>query len=433
MAQADLKDRPRLLFVDDEQRVLNSMRIMFRREFDLYLAAGGRDALKIIRDNDIDVIVSDHRMPEMTGVEVLSRVRENSPRTVRILLTGYADLDAVEGSINEGEIFRFLTKPCPPAELRQTVQLAARLAREAPAADAPMPDEEVDLVLTAADTATDTPVDAAAGQARVPAASSAPPAARQAPAATPAPTASPQAHSSSPQGPTAAPQGRAAAPQAPAASPQGRAASRASATPPPAPGGEPEEPPFDPTATMTLERPVILEDPRQRRQAPSRVRGLGITVFSADEELVETIQRAVRGRVPVYQATNIVRVVKILSAHQPGVLVTDISNDKATIQSMTATLKQHLPELVTIAVSEHRDVLDMVWLINHGQIFRFLRKPLSPGRCAVSLQAALRHHRKLLKNPDLVRRHEVSSTESTGVFDGMLSKLRNVRRLWASA
>ena len=130
MGQAQLKDRPRLLFVDDEQRVLNSMRIMFRREYDLYIANGGADALKIIDENDIDVIVADHRMPEMTGVEVLTQVRQKSPRTVRILLTGYADLDAVEGSINDGEVFRFLTKPCPPQQLKETVSLAARLARE---------------------------------------------------------------------------------------------------------------------------------------------------------------------------------------------------------------------------------------------------------------------------------------------------------------
>ena len=117
--------RPRLLFVDDEQRVLNSMRIMFRRQFELFLASHGAEALDIVRDKDIDVIVADHRMPKMTGVEVLSKVRAMSPRTVRILLTGYADLDAVEGSINESEVFRFLTKPCAPQQLRETIELAA--------------------------------------------------------------------------------------------------------------------------------------------------------------------------------------------------------------------------------------------------------------------------------------------------------------------
>ena len=161
--------------------------------------------------------------------------------------------------------------------------------------------------------------------------------------------------------------------------------------------------------------------------------GLGIVVFTADEEVLSTVQRAVRGRLPVYAATNIVKVVKILTEHRPGVLLTDISDDKATIQAMTSRLKEHLPELVTIAVSPHRDVLDMVWLINHGQIFRFLRKPLSPGRCAVSLQAALKHHRMLLKNPDMVQRHKVEAADEAGLMGGVMAKLKNVRRLWASA
>src|SRR6185503_11976152 len=142
--------RPRLLFVDDEQRVLNSMRIMFRRQFELFLASHGAEALDIVRDKDIDVIVADHRMPKMTGVEVLSKVRTMSPRTVRILLTGYADLDAVEGSIDDSEVFRFLTKPCAPQQLRETIELAAKLAREAPAPEAQellSPEDTLEIVM----------------------------------------------------------------------------------------------------------------------------------------------------------------------------------------------------------------------------------------------------------------------------------------------
>jgi serine/threonine-protein kinase len=175
--------------------------------------------------------------------------------------------------------------------------------------------------------------------------------------------------------------------------------------------------------------------PKPAAAASMRTRlatGLGVIVFTSDEQVLGTVQAAVRGRLPVYGATNIVQVVKLLTEHRPGVLVTDISQDKATIQAMTARLKEHLPELVTIAVSQHRDVLDMVWLINHGQIFRFLRKPLSSGRCAISLQAALKHHRALLKNPQLIKRHEVVNTADTGIVDGVLSKLKGMRRLWAS-
>ena len=189
-----------------------------------------------------------------------------------------------------------------------------------------------------------------------------------------------------------------------------------------------------------MEQPKFATAPAPAASAapaprPKLAQGLGVVVFSTDSEVVECVQKAVRGRLPVYTAGNIVQVVKCLTEQRPGVLVTDVSEDKATIQSMTARLKEHLPELVTIAVSQHRDVLDMVWLINHGQIFRFLRKPLSAGRTAISLQAALQHHRLLLKNPELAKRHEVdaSTSESSGVMHDVFAKLKGIRRLWASS
>ena len=360
--------RPRLLFVDDEQRVLNSMRIMFRRQFELFLASHGAEALDIVRDKDIDVIVADHRMPKMTGVEVLSKVRAMSPRTVRILLTGYADLDAVEGSINESEVFRFLTKPCAPQQLRETIELAAKLAREAPA---PVPTEPLTV---GGDTSGDT-IEIILESDTVTEVGGSPP-----------------------------------QPSAPARAPQ-----RTSST------AVLEQPKFPPQRAA----------PAPAADRPKLATGLGIVVFSMDNEVIDCVNKAVRGRLPVYNAGNIVQVVKCLTEQKPGVLVTDVSEDKATIQSMTARLKEHLPQLVTIAVSQHRDVLDMVWLINHGQIFRFLRKPLSAGRTAISLQAALQHHRQLLKNPELAKRHEVdASAGDAGVVDGVLAKLKGIKRLW---
>ena len=121
--------KARVLFVDDEKRVLNSMRGLFRRDFELFLTTDGATAVKIAGESDIDVIVADQRMPGMTGIEVLGKVKELSPRTIRILLTGYADPKAVEGSINIGEVFRFLSKPCPPQVLRESLALAVEAAR----------------------------------------------------------------------------------------------------------------------------------------------------------------------------------------------------------------------------------------------------------------------------------------------------------------
>ncbi len=124
-----MNDKARILFVDDEKRVLNSMRGLFRREFELFLTTDGINAVKIAAENSIDVVVADQRMPGMTGIEVLGKVKELSPKTVRILLTGYADPEAVEGSINIGEVFRFLSKPCPPQTLRDTLKLAVAASR----------------------------------------------------------------------------------------------------------------------------------------------------------------------------------------------------------------------------------------------------------------------------------------------------------------
>ena len=120
------REKPVVVFVDDEQRVLNSMRALFRREYDLHLTTSGEEAIRFCVEHDADVIVADQRMPEMEGVEVLGAVREQAPRTMRILLTGYADLDAIEGSINVGEVFRFLSKPCAPDSLRSTINMAVK-------------------------------------------------------------------------------------------------------------------------------------------------------------------------------------------------------------------------------------------------------------------------------------------------------------------
>jgi serine/threonine-protein kinase len=188
-------------------------------------------------------------------------------------------------------------------------------------------------------------------------------------------------------------------------------------------------------ATDVIDSEVIAAAiaPNQSAQEPATQKpsGNGVVVFSVDTNVVTSVEQAARDRFPVYVASNIVQVVKALTEHQPGVLITDITEDRRTIQTMTARLKQHLPELVTIVVSAHRDALDMIWLINHGQIFRFLRKPLSSGRCAVSLQAALQHHRTLRTNPVLAERHTVDTSDDPSGFTGMLDKLKSVRRLWA--
>ena len=102
-----------ILLVDDDVRVVSALQRSLYRTYRIEIAAGAQDALDAIGKNSYAVVVSDLQMPGMNGVELLTHVKRLSPGTVRILLTGQADLDAAIAAVNEGNVFRFLTKPCP--------------------------------------------------------------------------------------------------------------------------------------------------------------------------------------------------------------------------------------------------------------------------------------------------------------------------------
>ena len=113
------KKKDKLLVVDDERDNLELLERTFRVDYDVYAAASAREALKIIEQNpDIALIITDQRMPEMTGVELLRETLKEHPDIVRMLLTGYADIDALIEAVNIGHIYRYISKPWEPRELR---------------------------------------------------------------------------------------------------------------------------------------------------------------------------------------------------------------------------------------------------------------------------------------------------------------------------
>jgi eukaryotic-like serine/threonine-protein kinase len=122
--------KARLLIVDDEERILTALKSRFRERYHVFTTTDGTKALDFLRRYPMHVIISDQRMPVMPGVELLRRSREISPRSVRILLTGYSDLAAIAGSINEGEVYRFISKPWDNDELQRVVAEAATIALE---------------------------------------------------------------------------------------------------------------------------------------------------------------------------------------------------------------------------------------------------------------------------------------------------------------
>ncbi len=117
----------KILFVDDEQLILNALKRTLRREgFELFFTADPLEVQKLVGEHRIDIVVSDHMMPQMTGVEVLALVRRLHPNTTRIMMTGQADRQATIRAINEGNIHRFIEKPWDDNELKNVLHEAAR-------------------------------------------------------------------------------------------------------------------------------------------------------------------------------------------------------------------------------------------------------------------------------------------------------------------
>jgi response regulator RpfG family c-di-GMP phosphodiesterase len=113
----------RVLFVDDEPNILEGIQRTLRKQVELQTASSGAEALRLIGESGpFAVVISDMRMPAMNGAQFLAKVREQEPNTVRMILSGHADLDATLAAVNEGHIYRFLTKPCPTDRLLAAVE-----------------------------------------------------------------------------------------------------------------------------------------------------------------------------------------------------------------------------------------------------------------------------------------------------------------------
>jgi CheY-like chemotaxis protein len=121
-------ERPRILIVDDEEAILETMTFTFMDLYDVLTTADPTKALSILKENQpVSVVITDQRMPGMTGVELLKQVYEQFPETVRIILTGFADSEATIKAINDGHIYGYVNKPWEPDELKAIVRRATEL------------------------------------------------------------------------------------------------------------------------------------------------------------------------------------------------------------------------------------------------------------------------------------------------------------------
>jgi response regulator RpfG family c-di-GMP phosphodiesterase len=114
-----------LLVVDDEPDVGDSVHDLLRKHFNVLRARNAEEGIKLMQQNEVHIVMTDQRMPKITGVELLSKVRTRQPHAVRMLFTGYADFDSIIAAINQGHVYRFLRKPWQPEDLESAVRDAA--------------------------------------------------------------------------------------------------------------------------------------------------------------------------------------------------------------------------------------------------------------------------------------------------------------------
>lgn len=122
-------DKINVLYIDDEVDNLNSFKAVFRREFKVFIAESAKEGRKIMDANKIEVILTDQRMPDVTGVEFLASIKDEFPDCMRILVTGYSDLNAVIDAINKGEVYRYVSKPWENDDLKILIHQAYEVYR----------------------------------------------------------------------------------------------------------------------------------------------------------------------------------------------------------------------------------------------------------------------------------------------------------------
>jgi signal transduction histidine kinase len=120
-------EKIRILYLDDEEHNLTSFKAAFRREFEIYTTTDAGEAVAILNEHDIHIVISDQKMPNLSGVEFFELIIPDFPEPIRILLTGYADIEAVIDAINKGQVYRYITKPWNEQELRMTLVNAHEL------------------------------------------------------------------------------------------------------------------------------------------------------------------------------------------------------------------------------------------------------------------------------------------------------------------
>lgn len=302
-----MADKATILFVDDEERILRSLKMLFRTQYKVLTTTDGNEALEILKQEKVHVLVSDQRMPLMMGVDLLRSAKEISPDTMRLLLTGYSDLSAIVGSVNEGEIFRYVNKPWDNQEIKDTVAKAVEIA-------------------------------------------------------------------------------------------------------------------------------LSLDGMSKTVEVSKADSGLGILVIDEDQETYKAIKDLVGDQCTVHWGTSLSEAFEIMVNESIAVVVSEVRIKDEDIMIPIKTLKLHYPDIVTLILTSFQDTKALIDLINQGQIYRFLPKPIMRGMLKSGVEAALRHYTLGIKAPQMLKRHQVekakveetsSAQKISSTISGYLKRIRS--------
>ncbi len=304
--------KPNILFVDDEVRIVRSLKLLFmsQSEFEVHTATSGAEALALIKKIPIHVVVSDQRMPEITGVDLLQQIKNVSPNTIGILLTGYADIDAIVASINDGEVYRYITKPWHNQELKEKVAAAMDIAMRLFSAEK-MP------------------------------------------------------------------------------------------------------PILNPVNSNSHKQSILVIHPK----------------FDNDVSLL--VNKLFADEYTIHSVNNINSALSILETEPVSVIVTDIGKNVYNCATLVKSLKNAFPLVLSVVVTDGADANIAISLINQGQVYRYLPKPVQTGRLKLSISSALSYYNKCISNPVQLQRHqvdEITSNEELVVSETFKSRLSFLKK-----
>ena len=270
----------RILTIDDESRILRALKALLR-EHTTFQTTNPLEAVRLAKQHDVDVVICDQRMPEKAGIDVLRDIKEAHPRAMRVLLTGYSDLKAVLGSVNDSEVYRFLSKPWNNAELRQLVEEAGQISREAP----------------------------------------------------------------------------------------------------------------------VIERDALpaVEHDRARSQ-------VGVLVIEDDVTVQQRLREILQPYYKVNFANSAERALMLMEQHETGVVISETEAGRSDLTALLKALKIHHPHIATVVITERANAATAIELINEGQVYRMLIKPVRMGTCRLSVDSAIGRYWQLKQNPLAARR-----------------------------